>query len=84
MIKSTWQFFKEYRQLGLVVLSIIAALFLEISGHHTAAHWVLGLSALANTVPLVWDMIQDLRSGIYGVDLLAAAAIVTSVLLHEY
>ena len=84
MIKSTWQFFKEYRQLGLVVLSIIVALILEISGRHTAAHWLLGISALANTVPLVWNMIEDLRSGIYGVDLLAATAIVTSVLLHEY
>ncbi|HLC91440.1 MAG TPA: heavy metal translocating P-type ATPase [Candidatus Saccharimonadales bacterium] len=57
---------------------------LDISGHHTAAHWILGLSAIANVIPLLWDMIEDLRSGIYGVDILAATAIITSVLLHEY
>lgn len=84
MFKKLWQFFGEYRQLGLVILSIIIALPLDISGYHTAAHWILGVSALANAVPLVWDMIQDLRSGIYGVDILAATAIITSVLLHEY
>lgn len=60
------------------------ALPLDLTGHHTIAHWVLGISALVNVVPLVWDMIEDLRSGIYGVDILAATAIITSVLLHEY
>jgi len=83
-LKKLIQFFKEYRQLALVILSIIIALPLDIGGYHTAAHWILGISALANTVPLVWDMIQDLRTGVYGVDILAATAIVTSVLLHEY
>src|SRR5947207_3172269 len=29
-------------------------------------------------------MLQDLRHGTYGIDLLAATAIVTSVLLHEF
>ena len=78
------KFFKQYRQLGLVILSVLVALVLDISGHHTAAHWILGLSAIANVIPLLWDMIEDLRSGIYGVDILAATAIITSVLLHEY
>ena len=83
-MKKLIKFFKEYRQLGLVILSVVIALPLDLWGYHTAAHWLLGLSALINVIPLVWDMIQDLRSGVYGVDILAATAIVTSVLLHEY
>ncbi len=84
MFKKLRDFFSEYKQLGFVIATIIVALPLDIAGYDKAAHIILGISALANTVPLVWDMIQDLRSGTYGVDILAATAIITSVVLGEY
>lgn len=84
MIKKLLKFFKEYRQFGLVILSVIAGLVLDLLGYDAAAHWILGLSALVNAVPLVWGMIQDLRAGTYGVDILAATAIITSVVMGEY
>lgn len=84
MYKNLRAFFKDYLQFGLVILSIVIALPLNLLGFDTAAHIILGFSALANSVPLVWGMIQDLRVGTYGVDILAATAIITSVLLGEY
>ncbi len=87
MLKKLRRFFpyiKQYRQLSLVVVSIIIASALDISGKDTAAHWVLAISAIANVIPLIWDMVQDLRSGTYGVDILAATAIISSVLFNEY
>lgn len=84
MLKKIRQFFREYRQLGLVIVSLLLGVGLDLAGRDTAAHFVLGLSALLNAIPLVWGMIQDLRSGKYGVDILAATAIITSVILHEY
>lgn len=84
MLKKITRFFKEYKQLAIVIVSILLALPLELTGYDKAAHIILGVSALTNAVPLVWDMIQDLRSGIYGVDILAATAIITSVILGEY
>lgn len=84
MLRKIVSFFKEYKQLGFVIICILIALPLDILGYHTAAHIILGASAIINVVPLIWDMIQDLRSGIYGVDILAATAIITSVLLREY
>ncbi len=83
-MKKTLKFLRHYKQFTLVIISVLIALPLDIAGYHTTAHIILGFSALANTVPLVWDMIQDLRSGIYGVDILAATAIITSVILGEY
>lgn len=77
-------YFKEYKQFGFVVLSILLALGLQLSGQHTAANWILGISALINVVPLIWGMVQDLRDGTYGVDVLAATAIISSVLFKEY
>ncbi len=84
MLKKIRLFFKEYRELGFVTIAIIVGLTLDLIGYDYASHVVLGVSALIATVPLVWDMIQTLRSGEYGIDLLAATAIITSVILHEY
>lgn len=77
-------FFKEYQQFGLVLLSVALALGLQIGGLNEAANVVLILSALLNLIPLVWGMIQDIRVGTYGVDILAATAILSSVLFKEY
>ena len=75
---------KEYYQLCLAVLTLVAGLILQFSGLHTASHWVLGLVSLALTVPLLTSMWEDVRTGKYGIDILAATAIITSVLLHQY
>jgi heavy metal translocating P-type ATPase len=84
MFKKYTTFGKKYKQLSMVVLSIIIGLILEFTGKHLAAHIVLTISAVANVIPLIWDMIQDLRSGTYGVDILAATAIISSLLFREY
>lgn len=84
MIKRVWQFFKDYRQFGLVVITFVVGLALDIAGKDSAAHYVLGVAAIANAIPIVVDIIRDLRSGKYGVDILAATAIITSVIMGEY
>lgn len=83
-IKRLVQFFKEYRTLGLVIVVLLVGLVLDITGFDTAAHWVLGVGALAATVPIVKDMAESIRSGQYGLDILAVTAIVTSVVMKEY
>jgi heavy metal translocating P-type ATPase len=83
-LKKLITFFKEYKQFGLVIITIIVAGVLALTGQSTAAHIVLAVSAILNTIPLVWGMIQDLRSGTYGVDILAVTAILSSVLFKEY
>ncbi len=84
MLTKLRHFFKEYRELGFVILAMVVGLALDIGGFDTAAHWVLGLTALIATIPLLVDMWHKLRGGEYGVDILAATAIITSVILHEY
>ncbi len=84
MLKRLRSFFGEYRSLGIVTITIIASLILDLSGYDTSAHWLLGLVSLGIIVPVTWEMIETIRSGRYGIDLLAITAIVTSVILHEY
>lgn len=83
-IKALGKFFKEYRQFGLVIVSVIAAGALALLGQDKWANIVLIVSMIGNVIPLLWDMWQDLRSGKYGVDILAATAIITSAIMGEY
>lgn len=84
MLKKIRRFFRDYIQFGLVLISVVVALGLQLSGYRTAANWILGVSAILNVFPLVWGMYEDFRSGSWGLDVLAITAIVTSVVLKEY
>jgi heavy metal translocating P-type ATPase len=77
-------FLRQYRLFSLTLGALFLSLALQLIGYQTAAHWVLGIVSLLATLPLLWDMIQNVRSGSYGIDILAITAIVTAVLLHEY
>ena len=83
MLKKVSDFFKEYLHFGLVVIAIIVAVILALTGYGKASHILLGATALISALPILWDIYQSLRRGEYGVDILAATAIITSVLLGE-
>lgn len=84
MIKPSLQFLREYRLFSLAVVAIVIGLALQLSGQQTASHWVLGVISIMEVLPLGWDMFQDIRSGRYGIDILAATAIIASVALGQY
>jgi heavy metal translocating P-type ATPase len=84
MLKAIWRFFTHYWQFSLALITLVVSLILEFMGWATAAHWLLGGVSLLLTIPLLAGMWEDIRSGTYGIDILAATAIVTAVLLHEY
>jgi heavy metal translocating P-type ATPase len=84
MFKRVRNFLGEYKQLTFVIIAIIIGLILDLTGQDSASHWLLGVSAGIATVPLLWNMAQTLRDGAYGIDILAATAIITSVALQQY
>lgn len=84
MKKKILTFLREYKQLVLVIIAVVVAAGLDLSGMDSAAELVLGVAASLNAIPLVWGMIGDIRDGKYGVDILAATAIIASVWLGEY
>ena len=84
MFKKVTRFFRDYKHFGVVTFATLISLGLDLGGLGTLAHWILGVVAIISTLPLLSSMIQDLRDGKYGIDILAATAIITSVILHEY
>lgn len=76
-------FFKEYLHFGLVILAFLAGIVLSLIGYSKYAHYLLAATALLSSLPILWNIVQSVRHGEYGVDILAATAIITSVLLGE-
>lgn len=75
---------RHYKLFSLAAITIVVGLTLQLTHHQTAAHWLLGIVSVIEVLPLVWNMWEDIRSGRYGIDILAATAIVASVALGQY
>lgn len=79
-----WRFIKNYRLFAMAVAVSVVALALDLAGWDVIAHWLLAIGAGTALLPLIWGMVQDLRHGTYGVDILAATAITTALVMQEF
>ena len=79
-----WKMVRHYYLFVAAAGAAILALALQAAGFRNPAHAVLGLVALAELVPLLVGMWRDFRTGSWGVDVLAAVAIFSSVWLGQY
>ena len=82
-MKRLTRFFREYKLFSLAVVTIIIGLILQFIGKETATQWLLSIVSIIAILPLVWDMSQDVRSGRYGIDILAITAVVAAVILGQ-
>jgi heavy metal translocating P-type ATPase len=83
-MQKTSKFLSDYRLFSFAIVAILVTLALQILGYHVAAKWALSIAALIEVIPLLNDMYKSLRSGTYGIDLLAATAIIASVILGQH
>lgn len=83
-MKRLLKFLRQYKLFSIAALAIVLGLVLQLAGKRTASHWLLAVVSIGELLPLVWNMWRDIQSGRYGIDILAATAILTSVLLHQY
>ncbi|HUC95985.1 MAG TPA: heavy metal translocating P-type ATPase [Candidatus Saccharimonadia bacterium] len=79
------EFLKKYKLLSFVIVSSFVSLILYFwVSEHSIANWILGVSVILVVMPLLWDMLSTIRDGKYGIDILAATAMITSVALGQY
>lgn len=84
MLKRCLRFLSHYKLFSLAAVTILIGLALQLGGMTKAAHWLIGIVSIIEMLPLTWTMWQDIRSGRYGIDILAATAIIASVILGQY
>ena len=77
-------FLRHYKLFSFALATGLFGLGLYLLNYQTATKWVVSTVALAAVAKLLYDMLQDIRSGSYGVDILAAVAIITAVILGQY
>ncbi len=82
--RQLFHFWRHYKLFSLALAVVIAGVTLELTGQATTAHWLLGVVAIIEVLPLAWGMWKDIQVGTYGIDVLAATAIITSVILGQY
>jgi heavy metal translocating P-type ATPase len=83
-MKQMIRFLRHYKLFSVALLGLIVALILQLIKQRTAAHWLLSVISIFEVLPLIWGMWEDFRSGHYGIDILAATAIIVSVVLGQY
>lgn len=83
-MKRLLKFLRQYKLFSLALVAILIGLLLEVTHHRTAAKWFLSVIAVVELLPLLAGMWRDFRSGRYGIDILAATAIIASVILSQY
>lgn len=84
MLKNIWKFITHYYLFVATAVGSLVALVLSLNDLTTASNWLLIALMAGALIPLLWGMIQDMRQGTYGVDILAATAIVVSIVMQEY
>jgi heavy metal translocating P-type ATPase len=82
--KQPFIFLRRYKLFALALSASLVSLGLEILRLHAPANWILAVTALIISLPLLKGMWEDFQHGSYGIDILALTAIVTSVILKEY
>ncbi|HUC78721.1 MAG TPA: hypothetical protein VMQ58_00565, partial [Candidatus Saccharimonadales bacterium] len=70
---------KKYKLLGLIIVAMLVSLALYLVDYHRASNIILAVVVIIAVIPLLWGMLTTLKSGRYGIDILAAAAMITSV-----
>ena len=66
------------------ILLLVVSLGLWLAGQPSLAQWPLLLIVVVGSIRVLWDLFGQLRRREFGVDLIAALAIMGSLLLKEY
>ena len=77
-------FLRRYPLVAATVLCLLVVAGLLLAGQDVAAQWTASIFALLITVPLAADMIRAAIRGRLGIDLLAVAAVASTVAVGEY
>lgn len=77
-------FFKHYTLFASTIIMGIVALALMIAGFGEISRWLVTGYAVLVGIKMLFDMIEELKSGKWGVDILAVSAIAATSAVGEY
>lgn len=78
------KFSARYPLVVLIAIMAVAGLVASALGHEHVTKWLVSGVALGIAALQLKDMVQTLRRGSFGIDILAVTAIVSTVVVGEY
>lgn len=78
------KFSARYPLVVLIAIMAVAGLVASALGHEHVTTWLVSAVALGIAALQLKDMVQTLRRGSFGIDILAVTAIVSTVVVGEY
>ena len=83
-MKKIVDFVKHYKEFSLTLIVFLIGLGLFFADLKAAAHGLIGAAAIIAALSMIRGIWHDIRSGTYGVDILAVTAIIVAVVMQEY
>lgn len=83
-MKNIRGFLRRHKLFSVAVIVAMVGAGLQLLDYQTASRWFVSIMTLVIVVPVVYAMIEDIRSGGYGINILAPLAIVIAVFLGHY
>jgi len=78
-----FQFIRHYLQFSIAALTLILVSILQFTPLALGGLFAMNVVSLILTLPLLYRMWKDIRLGKYGIDILAATAIISAALLNQ-
>lgn len=75
---------RRYKELVAVVVVLLLSGVVALAGYPGAANNMLLVMGVIGVLPIIAEMVKNIRAGEYGVDILAVVAIVSALALREY
>jgi heavy metal translocating P-type ATPase len=82
-MKRVIRFIRDYHYFSLALVALFISCVFQASGQHNIVKWVLAIVSVLEIFPMLWKSWQNFRSGGYGINILAPAAIVTAIILDK-
>lgn len=77
------QFIKRYFQFSIAALTLVVVSILQLTPLALSGLLAMNVMSVILALPLLYRMWNDIRSGKYGIDILAATAIISAALLNQ-
>lgn len=75
---------RRYKEPFVVLAILLLSGILVLVGQGELAHTILLIMGVIGVLPIIRDMLKQIRAGEYGVDILAVVAIVSALAVQEY
>ena len=77
------QFIKRYFQFSIAALTLVIVSILQLTPLALGGLLAMNVMSIILALPLLYRMWNDIRAGKYGIDILAATAIISAALLNQ-